>query len=67
VNEQLVYFLFSLALSAAITVAIGRNFVAEHGWRVIPVLVVIAVCAGLLLGWALDGFINYVRVSAEIR
>lgn len=66
-NARLAYLLFSLALSAAITVAIGRNFVAEHGRKVIPILVIIALCAGLLLGWALDGYIGYVRASAEMR
>jgi hypothetical protein len=67
VNEQLVYLLFSVGLSAAITVAIGRNLVTERGRKVIPILVVIALCVGLLLGWALDGYIGYVRASAEMR
>jgi hypothetical protein len=66
-SEAFAYWLFSLALSAAMTVAVGRNLVAEHGRRVIPILVVTAVCAGLLLGWALDGYIAYVRASAEMR
>jgi hypothetical protein len=66
-SEHLAYWIFSLALSAGITVAVGRNFVAERGGKVIPVLVVTAICGGLLLGWALDGFISYARASAEMR
>jgi uncharacterized protein YqfA (UPF0365 family) len=65
--ERITYYLFSLALSAGITVAIGRNLAAERGRRVIPMLVVTALFVGLLLGWALNGFIDYVRLSAEMR
>jgi hypothetical protein len=67
VSERVAYWVFSLALSAGITVAIGRNFVKEQGRKVIPILVITALCAGFLLGWALDGYITYVRASAEMR
>ncbi|MFY9720405.1 MAG: hypothetical protein WAK16_12265 [Candidatus Cybelea sp.] len=66
-SERVAYWVFSLALSAGITIAVGRNFVTEHGRRVIPILLITALCAGLLLGWALDGYIGYVRASAEMR
>jgi uncharacterized membrane protein YciS (DUF1049 family) len=66
-SERVAYWIFSFALSAATTVAVGRNFITEHGRRVIPILVAIALCTGLLLGWALDGYIHYVRASAEMR
>jgi uncharacterized membrane protein YciS (DUF1049 family) len=67
VSEHLAYWLFGIALGAGITAAIGRNFVRERGARVIPILVVTGLCLGLILGWAVDGFIAYVRLSAEMR
>jgi hypothetical protein len=46
-------------------VAIGRNLVAEHGRRIVPGLALLAIVAGLLFGWAIDGYIQYVRASAQ--
>jgi hypothetical protein len=46
------------------TVAVGRSLVAERGARVIPGLCAFALLFGLLIGWAIDGYIAYVRTSA---
>lgn len=64
-TETLAYYIFGIGLSAALTIALGRTFVAQHGRRLIPVLCVLAVLCGLLLGWAIDGYIAYVRLSAQ--
>jgi hypothetical protein len=65
VSEHLAYWAFGLALSAALTVAVGRSLVGERGAGVIPALCVFALLFGLLLGWAIDGYIAYVRFSAQ--
>jgi hypothetical protein len=57
--------MFGLALSGALTFAVGRSLVAERGPRIVPVLCVVAVLFGLLLGWAINGYIAYVRLSAQ--
>jgi uncharacterized membrane protein YfcA len=67
VNERLWYWLFGLALSGALTAAIGRTFVEERGPKVIPVLFAVALVLGLLFGWAIDGYVAYARASAEMR
>jgi hypothetical protein len=54
-------------LSAALTAAIGRTFVEERGRKVIPMLVTVALLLGLLFGWAIDGYVAYVRASAEMH
>jgi uncharacterized membrane protein YraQ (UPF0718 family) len=64
VSERAAYWIFGVALSAALTVAVGRTLVAERGRKLVPALVVFALLFGLLLGWAIDGFIGYVRASA---
>lgn len=66
-NERLWYWLFGLALSGALTAAVGRTFVEERGPRLIPLLFAAALLLGLFFGWAIDGYVAYVRASAEIR
>lgn len=63
-SEAVAYYLFAIALSAALTAAIGKSFVLEHGRKVIPALCVTALLFGLLLGWAINGYLAYVRASA---
>ncbi|MGB6522938.1 MAG: hypothetical protein WBE83_14320 [Candidatus Cybelea sp.] len=66
-SERLAYWAFGFVLAGAMTVAIGRTLVAEHGRRIVPGLVLAAVVAGLLFGWAIDGYVQYVRASAQMR
>ena len=66
-SERLAYWVFGLVLAGAVAVAIGRTLVAEHGKRIVPGLVVAAVLAGLFFGWAIDGYVQYVGASAQMR
>jgi hypothetical protein len=63
-SERLAYWLFGIALSSAMTFAVGRSLIAERGAKVIPGLVAFALLFGLLAGWAINGYIAYVRASA---
>lgn len=63
-SEAIAYYVFSLALSAALTIAIGRGLVLQHGTKIVPSLAVLSVLFGLLLGWAINGYLAYVRASA---
>jgi hypothetical protein len=67
VTERIVLWLFGFALGVALAVAVGRALMANHGRKVIPGVCVSAVVLGLLLGWALNGYIDYVRASATMR
>jgi hypothetical protein len=40
---------------------------AEHGRKWLPALCVFALLFGLLLGWAINGYIDYVQASATMR
>ena len=64
-SERLAYWVFGVALSAALTFAVGRSLVVERGPKVIPGLCAFALLFGLLLGWAIDGYIEYVRASGQ--
>lgn len=63
-SEAIAYYVFSLALSAAIAVALGRSLIVSHGTKIVPSLCALALLFGLLLGWAVNGYIAYVRESA---
>jgi hypothetical protein len=63
-SERLAYWLFGIALSSAMTVAVGRSLVAERGTKIIPALCAVALFFGLLIGWAINGYLAYVRASA---
>jgi hypothetical protein len=65
VGERLAYLLFGVALSTALTFAVGRSFVVERGPKIIPALCAFAVLFGLLLGWAIAGYIAYVGTAGQ--
>jgi hypothetical protein len=56
-----------MLLSCALTIAVGRTLIAEHGRKWLPALCVFALLFGLLLGWAINGYLDYVRASATMR
>jgi hypothetical protein len=66
-NERIAYFVFSIALTSALTVAVGKQLVADYGRKVVPGLCAAALATGLLIGWAINGFIAYVRLWQTMR
>jgi hypothetical protein len=40
---------------------------ANHGRKVVPGIYVAALLLGGLLGWAINGYIDYIRASATMR
>ncbi len=62
--EGLAYYIFGVALAGALTIAVGKSLVLEYGARIVPALFIFAVLFGVLVGWAIDGYIGYVRLSA---
>ena len=49
-SEPVAYWLFGVALSCALTFAVGRTLVAERGRNVIPALAAFALPSGYWLG-----------------
>jgi hypothetical protein len=64
VGEGLAYYFFGVALSGALTIAVGRSLVSEHGAKIVPALCIFALLFGVIVGWAIDGYIAYVNLSA---
>jgi uncharacterized membrane protein YraQ (UPF0718 family) len=65
VSERLAYWIFGLALSGALTVAVGKNLIAQRDPKAIAALCAFALLFGFLIGWAINGYIDYVRASAQ--
>jgi hypothetical protein len=63
-SEAFAYYVFGVALSAALTTAVGQSLVRERGPKVLAVLCVFALLFGLLIGYAINGYLAYVRASA---
>ena len=66
-TEQIAYWIFGLGLGAAVAIAIGKPLVEERGRQLIPAVVAGGVVVGALLGWAINGYIDYVRSSQTTR
>jgi hypothetical protein len=65
--ERLAYWAFGLILAAAATVGAGKGLIADRGRKVIPALVAAALFLGLVFGWAINAYIDYVRSSATMH
>lgn len=63
-TESVAYYLYGFVLAAAIALALGRSLVIAYGPRIVPALWVAAAVLGLTFGWAITGYIAYVRASA---
>ncbi len=44
---------------------LGKSFVEERGRRLIPLFVVLALVAGLVVGWALNAWVDYIHFTAN--
>lgn len=54
-----------MLLGCGLGAAVGQSFVHEHGRRLIPLFVVLALGGGATLGWALNAWIDFVNLSAS--
>jgi uncharacterized BrkB/YihY/UPF0761 family membrane protein len=63
---------FGIAITFAIAIAIGNAWTHEHRrgvWtmRMIVMLVVVAGLLGIVVGWSLDAYLNFIAASATGR
>jgi hypothetical protein len=61
------WWLYGLGLGAAIAIAVGRELIARRGRKIVPGICVMALLLGLSFGWAIDGYMDYMRASATMR
>jgi MFS family permease len=63
---------FGMAMSFAITIAIGNAWARDHRrgvWTIsmVAILIVTGVILGVLFGWSLNTYLNFVSASATGR
>lgn len=66
-TERTLFYAVGLVLSFAIGGGIGPSFVERFGRRkVLPVILVLSLVCGLILGWAINEWMAFYRASATL-
>jgi hypothetical protein len=59
------FWLAGMIVGGACVGMIGRDFVKERGRQLIPLFVGLAIAGGLVVGWALNAWIDYIDYTAR--
>ena len=65
IAQQALFWVVGFAVGAATVAMTGKSFVEERGRRLVPVVVVLAVLGGLVVGWALNAWNDYIHFTAN--
>ncbi len=65
VTEHVVFWVAGFVVGGATVGMMGKSFVEERGRRLIPMFVGLAIIAGLIVGWALNAWIDYIHFTAN--
>jgi predicted MFS family arabinose efflux permease len=52
-----------MGLGIAFGAALGGSFVAERGRKVLPVVIVLTIVTGVLIGWGLNGELDAIQAT----
>ena len=66
-TEAAVYWIFGLLLGGATALGIGKPLVAERGRKAVAPVAAGGLALGIVLGWAINAYIAYVRASATLH
>lgn len=62
---RVLLWVLGMAFGIAIGVALGGSFVAERGRKILPVVVVLTLLAGVLIGWGLNGELDAIQANGQ--
>lgn len=51
----LLYYFIGMAIAIMAGGAIGQSLIEERGRKILPIVVVLTLAGGLIIGWALNG------------
>jgi len=54
-----------MVLAVMFGAAVGGSFVKERGRRILPIVIVLTVLCGLLIGWGLNGELDAIDATAQ--
>jgi hypothetical protein len=67
-TDRALCYAVGLVLSCALSIGLGQSFIAEHGPRkVFPLICLVGLAGGLVLGWALNAWIEMINALATAR
>ncbi len=61
----MVFWVAGFVVGGATVGMMGKSFVEERGRRLIPMFVGLAIVAGVVVGWALNAWIDYIHFTAS--
>ena len=64
-SEHVLFWVAGMIVGCATAGMIGKGFVEERGRRLIPVFVALALVFGLVIGWALNAWVDYIHFTAS--
>ena len=64
-TEHALFWAAGMIVGGATVGMMGKSFVEERGRKLIPTFVALAVVAGLIVGWALNAWIDYIHFTAN--
>ena len=65
VDMRIVMWLLGMALAAMIGGALGGSFVKERGRQILPIVILLTLICGLLIGWGLNGELDLIEASRQ--
>jgi hypothetical protein len=65
IASQALFWVVGFVVGAATVAMTGKGFVEERGRRLLPVVVLLAVLGGLVVGWALNAWNDYIHFTAN--
>ncbi|HEX3550543.1 MAG TPA: hypothetical protein VHT53_09210 [Candidatus Elarobacter sp.] len=64
-TEHAVFWVAGMIVGGATIGMMGKSFVEERGRHLIPAFIGLALLAGVIVGWALNAWVDYIHFTAN--
>ena len=65
VTDHLLFWIAGFIVGGGTAGMVGKGFVEERGRRLIPLFVALALVCGLIVGWALNAWVDYIHFTGN--
>jgi hypothetical protein len=63
VDSHILFWIVGIAIGSVSVAMIAQSYMREHGRRPIALFIGLAIVAGLIVGWALNAWIDYSHIT----
>ena len=63
--QQLLFWVVGFIVGGGTVAMTGKSFVEERGRKLIPLVVVLSIVGGIVVGWALNAWNDYMHFMAN--